>query len=255
MASSLIEWTDVTWNPVTGCTKVSLGCKHCYAERMARRLQGMGHPNYRNGFRLTIHEHMLALPLQWRRPRRVFVNSMSDLFHQDVPDTFIERVFRTMAQAHWHVFQVLTKRAERLAKLAPDLFWPQNVWMGVTVEHDATRLRLDLLRSVPAAVRFVSFEPLIGRVRSPDLTGIDWVIVGGESGPNARPMDPEWVDEIYEACQAFEIPFFFKQWGGIRRRRAGRLFRGRVWDEYPRTDAGSGISDRNKAMPGHAYGM
>lgn len=232
-ALSHIEWTEATWNPVTGCSKVSPGCAHCYAERMARRLQAMGQPNYRRGFTPTVHEHMLALPLTWRAPRTIFVNSMSDLFHPDVPLSFILRVFETMKQAHWHTFQVLTKRAARLRELAAALPWPANVWMGVSVETGDYLPRLADLQAVPAQVRFVSFEPLLARLPRLDLAGIAWAIVGGESGPGARPLQPAWVLEIRDQCLAAGVPFFFKQWGGVRKRQNGRLLEGRLWDEMP----------------------
>jgi protein gp37 len=233
MASSSIEWTDATWNPVTGCTKVSAGCKHCYAERMAIRLQAMGQANYLNGFRVTLHEQMVGVPLRWRTPRRIFVNSMSDLFHEAVPLEFIARIFDTMVAAEWHQFQVLTKRAERLAELARMLPWPPNVWMGVTVERADVIARIDHLRRVPAHIRFLSCEPLLGPLPALDLAGIAWVIVGGESGPGARPMRPEWVREIRDQCLRQGVHFFFKQWGGVRKRRTGRVLDGRIWDDYP----------------------
>ena len=230
---SAIEWTDATWNPVTGCTKVSPGCKHCYAERLAARLQAMGNPRYRNGFAVTLHPDQLALPLRWRQPRRIFVNSMSDLFHESVPIDYIRRVFETMAQADWHVFQVLTKRAERLAALAPELPWPSNVWQGVSVENERYTSRTTYLRSVPAAVRFLSVEPLLGSIPELPLEGIDWVIVGGESGPGARPLKPEWVETIGRQCAQAKVPFFFKQWGGVRKSRTGRQLNGRTYDDLP----------------------
>jgi protein gp37 len=200
---------------------------------MARRLQAMGQPNYRRGFTPTVHEHMLDLPLTWRAPRTIFVNSMSDLFHPDVPLAFVQRVFETMERATWHTFQVLTKRSARLRELAPDLPWPPNVWMGVSVENGDYLRRMADLQTVPACVRFVSFEPLLARLPRLDLTGIAWTIVGGESGPGARPIQPEWVLEIRDQCLAASVPFFFKQWGGARKRRNGRLLEGRVWDEMP----------------------
>lgn len=232
-AASAIEWTEATWNPVTGCTKISPGCWHCYAERMARRLQAMGQPNYVNGFEVTTHEHMLEAPLCWRRPRVVFVNSMSDLFHERVPLGFIERVSRVMAQAAQHTFQVLTKRSERLAELAPALGWPANVWMGVSVENADYTWRIDHLRATAAHVKFLSLEPLLGPLPGLDLAGIDWVIVGGESGPGARPMREEWVLDIREQCLSAGVPFFFKQWGGVNKKKAGRELEGRTWDEMP----------------------
>lgn len=228
-----IEWTESTWNPVTGCTKVSPGCAHCYAERMARRLQMMGQPNYASGFSVAIHPHALTLPLNWKSPQVIFVNSMSDLFHPDVPDYFIHQVFGVMRQADWHTFQVLTKRSDRLADLAPQLHWPHNVWMGVSVENAQFCTRIDCLRHVPAAVRFVSFEPLLGPVGTLNLDGIDWAIVGGESGPGARPMAPGWAIDIRDQCVHAGVPFFFKQWGGVRKKAAGRHLEGRLWNEWP----------------------
>jgi protein gp37 len=232
---SAIEWTDATWNPVTGCTKVSPGCKFCYAERLAARLERMGNPRYVNGFDLTLHADQVELPLQWKRPRRVFVNSMSDLFHADVPDTFIESVFRTMARAHWHSFQVLTKRAERLPLIAPKLAWPKNVWMGVSVENADYVSRIDHLRKVPAAVRFLSLEPLLGPLPRLNLKRIDWVIVGGESGPHYRKPDPEWIRDLRDQCIRANVPFFFKQWGGFLSKSGGRVLDGQTWDGMPAT--------------------
>ena len=233
MAKSSIEWTEATWNPVTGCTKISAGCKNCYAERMARRLHGMGVPNYRNGFQLTLHEHAVTLPLTWRKPQVVFVNSMSDLFHRDIPLEFLQRVFEVMRTAAQHRFQVLTKRAERLRELAPHLPWPDNVWMGVSVENADHRERIDHLRSTPAAVKFLSLEPLLGPLADLDLRGIHWVIVGGESGPRARPMDPAWARDLRDQCLHAGVPFFFKQWGGVWKKRTGRTLDDRTWDEMP----------------------
>jgi len=233
MAKSAIEWTESTWNPVTGCTKISPGCEHCYAERMAVRLKAMGQPNYANGFRLTLHEHALRLPLLWKRPQTIFVNSMSDLFHGDVPLEFIRKVFDVMVEASHHRFQVLTKRSERLLDLSTKLPWPSNVWMGVSVENSDYVFRIDHLRKTDAFIKFVSFEPLLGPVRNVDLDGIDWVIVGGESGPGARPMDPGWVREIRDRCVSARVPFFFKQWGGVNKKRNGRILDGRTWEEMP----------------------
>jgi len=234
--TSKIEWTEATWNPVTGCTPVSAGCSHCYAKRLAERLQKMGNPRYQNGFKVTLHEDLLDLPLRWRQPRIVFVNSMSDLFHEEVPESFILSAFQTMSRASQHIFQVLTKRHDRLALLGPQLPWPDNIWMGVTVENAETMDRIGKLRSVPAAVRFLSLEPLLSELPSFDLTGIHWVIVGGESGPGARPMRPEWVTDLRDRCVNTGVPFFFKQWGGVRRTSAGRELEGRTWDELPRTN-------------------
>jgi protein gp37 len=233
MAKSTIEWTESTWNPVTGCSKISPGCKYCYAERMAERLQAMGQPNYRNGFALTAQPHMLELPLRWRSPQTIFVNSMSDLFHDEVPLEYIQRVFDVMRRAHWHRFQVLTKRASRLAELDAALTWAPNIWMGVSVESEAYVSRIDELRCTRAQVRFLSLEPLLGPMPHLDLRGVQWVIVGGESGPRARPMDPMWPMEIRDLCLRESVPFFFKQWGGKNKKRAGRVLEGRTWDEMP----------------------
>jgi protein gp37 len=237
MAKSSIEWTESTWNPLTGCTKISPGCKFCYAERMARRLQGMGQPRYVNGFELTLHEDVLELPLSWKKPRRIFVNSMSDMFHRDVPESFIQRTFEVMRRATWHQFQILTKRSDRMLELSPAMDWPANVWMGVSVERLDYVSRIDDLRRTRAAVKFLSFEPLLGALGDLDLGGIDWVIVGGESGPGARPMAEQWVLDIRSQCQAAGVPFFFKQWGGVNKKQAGRLLGGRTWDEWPRIPA------------------
>ncbi|MGD0871014.1 MAG: phage Gp37/Gp68 family protein [Bryobacteraceae bacterium] len=231
--SSHIEWTDATWNPVTGCSKISPGCKYCYAEHLAYRLQAMGQVNYRNGFGVTLQPHMLEHPLRWRQPRRVFVNSMSDLFHDDVPAPYIMRVFDVMAQAPWHQYQVLTKRSERLLELNPILKWQPQIWMGVSVENEDYLFRVEHLRRTGAAIKFLSIEPLLGRLRNLRLRGIDWVIVGGESGPHARPMDPAWVRELRDRCGSAHVPFFFKQWGGVFKSRTGRILDGRKWDELP----------------------
>lgn len=228
-----IEWTESTWNPLTGCTKISPGCKHCYAERMAKRLQAMGQPNYANGFKLTIHESVLEKPLEWKKPQMIFVNSMSDLFHKDVPFEFIEKVFGVMKRAHWHQFQVLTKRAERVAELSPYLEWADNIWMGVSIENENYNYRIDYLRRTGAKIKFLSVEPLIGPLGKLDLNQISWVIVGGESGPGARPLIQEWVLDIRNQCLSADVPFFFKQWGGVQKKRAGRILDGRTWDELP----------------------
>jgi protein gp37 len=232
-ANSHIEWTEATWNPVTGCTKISAGCKNCYAERLSIRLQLMGNERYQNGFRLMLHKDVVDLPRSWRSGRMIFVNSMSDLFHRDVPLEFIERVFQTMRECPQHVFQILTKRSERLQKLATQIDWPSNVWIGVSVENAAVLSRVDDLRIVPAAVRFLSCEPLIGSLAGIDLRGIHWVIVGGESGPHSRSMNIEWVREIFRECRKQKVPFFFKQWGGVRKDLTGRLLGGRTYDEMP----------------------
>jgi protein gp37 len=234
MAATKIEWTECTWNPVTGCSRISPGCAHCYAERMAVRLKAMGQPNYANGFEVTCHERTLRVPLSWKRPSMVFVNSMGDLFHEDVPDEFIRRVFSVMARADWHTFQVLTKRSERLAEIAPSLKWTPNIWAGVSVENADYLHRVEHLRCVPAAVRFLSLEPLLAPVEGLALDGIKWVIVGGESGPGARPLAEEWVVDVRDLCLAEGVPFFFKQWGGTCKKKAGRVLRGREWDQTPR---------------------
>lgn len=227
-----IEWTDRTWNPITGCTPVSDGCRHCYAERMAKRLQAMGQRNYEHGFQVTLQPQMIEDPLRWRRPQRIFVNSMSDLFHDKVPEAFIRRVFDVMRRASWHTFQVLTKRAERLRMSLLD--WPPNVWMGVSVENAYWVDRIERLLAIYPAVRFLSLEPLLGPLPSLSLDGIDWVIVGGETGPGARPMREEWVRDIRDQCLASGVPFFFKGWDGVHKKTAGRLLDGRTWDEMPR---------------------
>ncbi|MGE5481307.1 MAG: DUF5131 family protein [Bacteroidota bacterium] len=244
---SSIEWTQATWNPVTGCTKVSPGCKHCYAERLAKRLQAMGNPRYQNGFKITLHPDLLELPLRWRRPRLIFVNSMSDLFHEQVPAAFIRAAFDVMFRAQHHTFQILTKRPQRLVDLASCLPWPENVWMGVTVESQEYVWRVDLLRQVPAAVRFLSIEPLIGPITRLDLRGIHWVIAGGESGPSARPMDPAWPRRIRDMCIHSGTPFFFKQWGGVNKKATGRLLDGREWNNIPL--AGRSCEKQYLALP------
>jgi protein gp37 len=230
---SSIEWTQATWNPVTGCTKISPGCKHCYAERMAHRLFAMGQPRYRNSFKVTLQEDLVELPLQWKLPRIIFVNSMSDLFHQDVPREFVHRCFDVMRRAPQHTFQILTKRADRVLEMAGELPWERNIWMGTSIESAKYVWRAKLLGRVKAAVRFLSVEPLLGPIPRLPLTNIDWVIVGGESGPGARPMKEEWVLQIRDRCEARGVPFFFKQWGGVRKWQAGRDLEGRTWDEMP----------------------
>lgn len=228
-----IEWTEATWNPVTGCSKVSPGCQNCYAERFSKRLQSMGHPNYQDGFEVRTHEHMLDVPAKWQKPRLVFVNSMGDLFHESVPFSFVKQVFSVMEATQRHTYQLLTKRAKRLERVAPELTWPPNVWMGVTVEDEQRLNRIRQLQAVPARVRFLSFEPLLGPLPPLDLAGVDWVIVGGESGPGSRPMQKEWVLPIRDLCLDRKIPFFFKQWGGPRKKLTGRQLEQRIWDEMP----------------------
>ena len=232
--SSSIEWTEATWNPVTGCTKISPGCLNCYAERMARRLKAMGQVRYRNEFRLTLQPDVVEAPLRWRKARMIFVNSMSDLFHKDVPAEFIARCFSVMEEASRHTFQVLTKRPERALELAEELPWPGNVWLGASVESADYVGRIRTLVKIPAAVRFLSLEPLLGPIPRLPLAGIDWVIVGGESGPGARPMEKAWVRQIRDRCLAHGVPFFFKQWGGVQKKRAGCVLDERTWNEMPR---------------------
>jgi protein gp37 len=240
--SSAIEWTEATWNPVTGCDRVSPGCAHCYALDLAARLKRMGQPKYQldgaekssgPGFGVTLHPSAVDAPLHWRTPRVIFVNSMSDLFHEEIPDEFIEEVFAVMAEAHWHVFQILTKRHERLAEIADQLEWPENVWMGVSVENRKFVQRADYLRQVPAAVRFVSAEPLLGPLDDLKLEELDWIIVGGESGPKHRPMKVEWARDLRDRCLKAEVPFFFKQWGGLRSKSGGRQLDGQEWSQMP----------------------
>lgn len=235
--ASSIEWTETTWNPVTGCTKISPGCANCYAERMARRLQAMGQSNYVNGFNLTEQPHMLGLPEKWTNPQTIFVNSMSDLFHRDVSTDYIHQVFAVMNRANHHRYQILTKRSQRLMRLSPELPWRQHIWMGVSVEEESYTFRIDHLRDTGAHVKFLSLEPLLGPLHGLNLGGIDWVIVGGESGPHARPMRTEWVLDIRDQCLAAHVPFFFKQWGGTRKKANGRKLEGKIWNQMPATVA------------------
>ncbi|MBW6459761.1 MAG: phage Gp37/Gp68 family protein [Bacteroidales bacterium] len=235
MSQSKIEWTEMTWNPVTGCTKVSSGCRNCYAEVMSRRLQAMGQEKYKNGFKLTLHPEILSEPYTWKRSKVVFVNSMSDLFHQSVPIQYVQQVFDVMNDNPHHLFQVLTKRAERMHYYDEKglLKWSHNIWMGVSVEDKNNAFRIDLLRKTKARVKFLSCEPLIGPLNDLNLDNIDWVIVGGESGPKARPMEPEWAIDIMEQCHRADVKFFFKQWGGFNKKKAGRVLNGNVYDEMP----------------------
>ena len=232
-AHSGIEWTEVTWNPVTGCTKISPGCKHCYAERMAKRLRAMGVEKYAAGFSVALHESILGDPLRWKKPRLVFVNSMSDLFHESVPEAFIESVFAIMNRARRHTFQVLTKRPERAALLSGRLNWTPNIWLGVSIESENLLGRLQPLQKTGARTKFLSLEPLLGPLPDMDLTGIDWVITGGESGPGARSLEPAWIRDIRDNCVRSGTPFFFKQWGGVFKKRTGRVLDGRTWDQMP----------------------
>lgn len=232
--NSRIEWTESTWNPVTGCTKISAGCLNCYAERMAKRLHAMGNDNYRNGFKVTLHPHVLEKPLKWRQPQTIFVNSMSDLFHEEVPLDFIQQIFDVMRKASWHRFQVLTKRSERLLDLHSQIDWPENVWMGVTVENGGCIYRIEHLRNTSASVKFLSLEPLLGPLEELNLAGIDWVIAGGESGPGARPIELDWVRGIRDQCIESKVPFFFKQWGGVNKKKNGRTLDNRTWSQMPK---------------------
>jgi len=238
MSKSKIEWTESTWNPVSGCTKISRGCDNCYAERMAMRLKAMGTRGYENGFEVTMHPHALEKPLKMKKPQVIFVNSMSDIFHEKIPDEFIFQIFEVMNKAHWHTFQVLTKRPKRLAKLASKLNWTDNIWMGITVEANEYVDRVDYLRDCPAKIKFLSLEPLIDSVDKLDYRGIDWVIAGGESGYGARVMKKEWVLEIRDRCKNENIDFFFKQWGGVNKKKAGRTLDGEIYDEMPEIFSG-----------------
>lgn len=233
MAQSSIEWTEMTWNPVTGCTKISAGCKFCYAEVMSRRLKAMGIEKYKDGFKLRIHDDALNIPYTWKKQKVVFVNSMSDLFHEDVPLEFIQKVFKVMNENGQHTFQVLTKRAERLLEIHEQLNWTHNIWMGVSVEDSRVMSRIDLLRLTNARTKFLSCEPLIGPLHDMNLQNIDWVIVGGESGRKARPMDADWVLDIMDQCTAANVAFFFKQWGGTNKKKTGRMLNGQTYDEMP----------------------
>jgi protein gp37 len=238
-----IEWTDATWNPVTGCTKITRGCDFCYAERFAERFRGVsGHP-FENGFDLMLRPERLRQPLLWKKPKNIFVNSMSDLFHKEIPKTFIDAVFDTMEAANWHSFQVLTKRSSLMVRYLRgryiDKLAPSHIWLGVSIEDEKNVVRLKHLQSARASVKFVSFEPLLGSVGKVDLKGIDWAIVGGESGPKARPMEEEWAIEIRDQCRESKVAFFFKQWGGVRPKTGGRLLRGREWNQYPRVSKSS----------------
>lgn len=241
-SKSSIEWTDTTWNPCTGCTKISAGCKFCYAAVLAKRLKAMGQPKYQNEFELTLHPSVVDLPRQWKKPKVVFVNSMSDLFHEDVPLDFIQQVFKTMNETPHHIYQVLTKRANRLAELSPYLTWTDNIWMGVSVEDKRVDYRIDCLRETGAKIKFLSLEPLIGALPSLDLTGINWAIVGGESGKQARPIEESWVLDIRDQCKNQEVSFFFKQWGGKNKKKTGRLLQGIEYNEMPTEESQNRIN-------------
>lgn len=229
-----IEWTESTWNPISGCTKISRGCDNCYAERMAKRLQAMGTKGYENGFEVTLHPEALQKPLKLKKPQMIFVNSMSDIFHDKVPDDFIFAIFEVMNKAHWHTFQVLTKRPKRLEALNKKLKWTDNVWMGVSIESNDYIKRADYLRECDAKIKFLSLEPLIDSVDKLDYSGLDWIICGGESGYGAREIKKEWVIDIQQKCERFDIPFFFKQWGGVNKKATGRKLDGKIYDELPK---------------------
>lgn len=233
MAQSSIEWTGMTWNPTTGCSKISQGCKYCYAEVMTRRLKAMGLEKYANGFELALHSETLKIPYSWKKPQTVFVNSMSDLFHEKVPLSYIKKVFKVMNENSKHTFQVLTKRANLLFEFHEELNWTENIWMGVSVEDEKVLSRVDFLRKTNAKIKFLSCEPLLAPLPNLNLTGIDWVIVGGESGRRPRPMKEEWVEEIRLKCEMKNVPFFFKQWGGTNKKKAGRTLNGRTYSDMP----------------------
>ena len=234
MGKTNIEWTEMTWNPTSGCNKISKGCKFCYAEIMSKRLKAMGQKKYENGFKLTIHPDTLAIPYKWKKPKIVFVNSMSDLFHKDVPLSYIQEVFKVMNELPQHTFQLLTKRADILARHSPFLNWTDNIWMGVSIENQDVLDRIEFLKETNAFIKFLSIEPLIGRIKNIELNGIDWVIVGGESGPKAREIKPEWVREIKERCETKKVPFFFKQWGGTNKKKNGNHLDGKIYKEMPK---------------------
>ncbi|MBX7044296.1 MAG: phage Gp37/Gp68 family protein [Ignavibacteria bacterium] len=236
--NSSIEWTESSWNPLTGCNKISPGCKYCYAERLSKRLKAMGLDSYKNGFKLTLHKHLIEQPLKWKKSQVIFVNSMSDLFHKEVPEDFIVSVFETMKKAYWHNFQVLTKRSERLLEMNKILtqknLWADNIWMGVSVENEDYKFRINDLRQTNAKIKFLSLEPLLGPLEKLNLKKIDWVIVGGESGFKARKIEEEWVLDIKKQCKESKVAFFFKQWGGKNKKKTGRLLQGKTWDDMPK---------------------
>lgn len=239
---SRIEWTGSTWNPVTGCDRVSAGCKNCYADRMAKRLQAMGVHKYRNGFEVTLHPDVLEEPLKWKKPRMIFVNSMSDLFHNEIPFEYIAQIFSVMNRAEHHIFQILTKRPKRLVQISHKLNWTDNIWMGVTVENAKFVSRIDDLRKTEAKIKWLSLEPLLGPIENLPLKNIDWVVVGGESGPGARPIKEEWILDIKKQCNNQKAAFFFKQWGGIHKKKTGRLLQGHIYSEMPSMPAHSQLS-------------
>lgn len=233
MGISKIEWTEVTWNPITGCSKISDGCINCYAAAFAKRLKAMGNIRYKNGFQPTVHEDLIDLPFQWKTPKRVFVNSMSDIFHEQIPDKYILQIFETMNQCRQHEFQVLTKRPERLSSLNDKIVWTDNIWMGVTIESNKYLNRADMLRNCGARIKFISAEPLLSRLNNLNLTDIDWLIVGGESGPHCRPIKKEWVEELLDLAKDNNTAFFFKQWGGFNKKKNGKLLNGKIYQDYP----------------------
>lgn len=236
MRTTKIEWTENTWNPMTGCTKKSLGCVNCYAEKMATRLKAMGNTSYTQGFEFAMHPHLLNKPYMYKKPTKIFVNSMSDTFHEDAPIEFIQKIFQTMLTTSQHTYQLLTKRSSRLLELSNKLDWEKNIWMGVTVEASDYKYRIENLKKTPAKMKFISFEPLLDDIGSVDLQGIDWVIVGGESGPKARPIEERWVLNLKRQCNQANVPFFFKQWGGVNKKKTGRLLEGKIWEQTPQQE-------------------
>lgn len=233
MSQSKIEWTEKTWNPTTGCSKISPGCANCYAETLSNRLQAMGVEKYKNGFELTVHPLEIEKPYRWKKPSMIFVNSMSDLFHEDIPFRIIKKIFEVMNKCDWHVFQVLTKREGRLLELNEKLNWSPNIWMGVSVEDESRKSRIDFLRKTDSYVKFISFEPLLEPIQNLNLLNINWVIVGGESGQKARPIRKRWVIDILDQCRKLNVKFFFKQWGGVNKKKNGRELNGRIFNEFP----------------------
>lgn len=233
MSKSKIEWTEVTWNPITGCTKISDGCMNCYAAKFAKRLKAMGNIRYKNEFKPTVHEDLIDLPKSWKSSKKIFVNSMSDMFHEDIPDEVILKIFQTMNECPQHQFQVLTKRPERMVELNKKITWTDNIWMGVTIENDKYLYRADLLKKTDSYIKFISAEPLLGSIKNIDLNNIDWLIVGGESGPNSRPIEKLWVEELQNLAKENNIAFFFKQWGGFNKKKNGKLLNGKIIQEYP----------------------
>ena len=247
-----IQWSYSTWNPVTGCSKISPGCKNCYAEKIAKRLESMGQKKYKHGFKLTLHENTLDKPLKMKKPHKIFVNSMSDLFHKDVPFDFIEKIFKIMNRAQRHQFQILTKRSKRLLAIADKLKWTPNIWMGVSVENNNYKYRIDNLQKTGSFIKFICFEPLLGFVENPDFSNIDWVIAGGESGVGSRRVKEEWILKIRDSCIRQNVPFFFKQWGGVDRKKSGRILQGKLWEQFPDVEGKIAKLPVDERYPGEA---